>query len=137
MRDIQLGIATSTTEADHTHTINSVADHTHTINSVPDHPHTGVAEPAHSDHVIATEAAGSVDLSYGIKEIAGSTIMELIVNGETVASNYNGDQTDIVITGYTSTGANTIEIQPAVGQNHKGSANIDGKGTIFIEAKKW
>jgi hypothetical protein len=111
--------------------------HAHTINLVAAHPHTGIAEAAHSDHVIATEPAGSVDLNFGIKEIAGGTIMELIVNGETVASNYNGDQTDIVITGYTSTGANTIEIQPAVGQNHKGGISMVGSAFIFLEAKKF
>ena len=63
--------------------------------------------------------------------------MELIVNGETIASNYDGDQTDIIITGYTQTGSNTIEIQPKVSENSKGSVNMDGKGLVFLEARKF
>ena len=111
--------------------------HAHVINGVSAHPHTGVDVTAHTDHIIETEAAGDVDLDFGITEIPGGTVMMLIINGETVASDYDGDQTNIVITGYCGTGNNSIEIQPAVGQNSKGSTSMVGSGTIFIEAKKF
>jgi len=138
MLDFTLGVAASNTEADHTHTINIVPDHGHTGLAEPAHnDHLTPAEPAHSDHVIATEPGGDVDLTLGIVEVAGGTIMELIVNGETVASDYNGDQSDIVITGYTNTGSNIIELQPASGQNHKGSAFQIGTAKVFIEARKF
>jgi hypothetical protein len=128
MRDIQLGIVASDTEPDHAHTINYVGDH----------PHTGVAEPAHSDHVVTTEPGESVTVQYGIHEEAAGTTLELLVNSEVVASSYVGDQTDVRIDGYLSTGNNTVEIRPIVGENgKKGSCTIVSSAIVFIEAKKF
>jgi hypothetical protein len=122
--------------------------HIHTINEVPTHAHTAVAILAHTNHVIAnqiahgnhsivTQAAAMINISLGIVEILGGTTMMLIVNGETVASNYDGDQTDVVITGYTHTGSNTVEIQPIVGANTKGSTSVEGRGILFIETSSF
>ena len=138
MRDIHFQNISSDTEE----------DHTHTGIEQPAHDHAGVAEgahsdhsittqPSHGDHVIQTEPGADVDLDFGIKEIAAGTIMELIVNGETVGSNYDGTQIDVIITGFTQTGSNTIELQPVVGANSKGSADMDGKGFLFLEAAKF
>jgi hypothetical protein len=111
--------------------------HIHTINYVAAHPHTGVAEGAHSDHTIVTEAAADIDLTFGIHEEAAGTTLELLVNSEVVASSYVGDQTDIRIDGYLSTGNNTVEIRPIVGENaKKGSCTTLATGIFFIEAKK-
>jgi hypothetical protein len=124
---IGIGSNTASEDPDHDTIINAVSDHnTHVVET-----------EAGESLTVETEPGASVELEYGIKEIAAGTIMMLIVNGETVASNYDGNQTDIVITGYTNTGSNTIELQPAVGQNHKGSASQVGTCTVFIEAKKW
>jgi hypothetical protein len=111
--------------------------HIHTINYVADHPHTGVAEAAHSDHIVTTEPGEPVEVQYGIHEEAAVTTLELLVNSEVVASNYVGDQTDIRIDGYLSTGNNTVEIRPIVGENaKKGSCTILATGIFFIEAKR-
>ena len=112
--------------------------HIHTINTVTAHPHTGVAEGPHSDHVVTTEPGESVQIEYGIHEEAAGTTLELLVNSEVVASNYVGDQTDIRIDGYLSTGNNTVEIRPVVGENaKKGSCTTLASGIFFIEAKKF
>lgn len=129
LTDIQLGLVGSATED---------PAHAHTINSVADHPHTGIAEPAHSDHTIVTEGAADVDLTYGVYEEAAGTLLELIINGETVGSSYSGDQTDIVISGFLTTGSNTVLLQPVSSEvGKKGSATFIGTGLVFIEAKKW
>ena len=127
MRDIQLGVAASTTEPAHNTTINSVADHTNPITS-----------EAGESLTVATEPGESVAVQYGIHEEAAGTTLELLVNSEVVASSYVGDQTDIRIDGYLSTGNNTVEILPIVGENgKKGSCTVLGAGIFFIEAKKF
>ena len=64
-----------------------------------------------------------------------SPIMELKVNGTTISDNYSGDQHDIAITDYVSSGWNTIILQPKVGENKRGRAQLDGIVQVFIESK--
>jgi hypothetical protein len=116
------------------------AEPAHSDHSYPAEPahndHSYPAEPAHSDHVIQTEPGADVDLTLGIVETPGGTVMQLTVNGEEVIS-IDGDGTDIVITGYCNTGANTVELYPIVGSNTKGGATLEGRGIVFIEASKF
>jgi hypothetical protein len=113
-----------------------------------DHIHTHALIVAHNDHLVAsqagesltvaTEPGESVTVEYGIHEIAAGTTLELLVNSEVVASSYVGDQTNIRIDGYLSSGNNTVEIRPIVGENgKKGSCTILASGTLFLEAKKF
>jgi hypothetical protein len=96
-----------------------------------------VSEGTHNLHVVATEPGETVSVQYGIHEIAAGTTLELLVNSEVVASNYVGAQTDIRIDGYLSTGNNTVEIRPIVGENgKKGSCTVLATGVFFVEAKK-
>lgn len=76
------------------------------------------------------------NLNYGIQEDSdASPIMELKVNGTTVGNNYSGDQNDITITDYINKGWNTIILQPKVGENKRGRAQLDGIVQVFIESK--
>jgi hypothetical protein len=129
------------------HTFSEEPDHDTTINQVLAHPHTGVAEgahsdhtdpsiAAHSDHVITTESGATVDLTLGIVEEAGGTVMQLTVNGEDVTT-VDGDGPDIVITGYCNTGNNTVELAPITGSNVKGGCTTQGRGVVFIESSKF
>jgi hypothetical protein len=113
-----------------------------------DHIHTHSLIVAHNDHLVSsqagesltvpTEPGESVTVEYGIHEIAAGTTLQLLINSEVVASSYVGDQTDIRIDGYLSTGNNTVEIRPIVGENtKKGSCTILAAGIFFIEAKKF
>jgi hypothetical protein len=123
--------------------------HIHDMVEVPDHstpgvyhgPHTDhgiVQQAAHSNHVIFQAVDFALDVLYQIYEVAAGTVMELIVNGETVGSNYEGAQTDIRIDGYMQTGTNTVEIQPiATEVDKKGGATMKGDGILFIEPKKF
>jgi len=123
--------------------------HVHDMVEVPDHstpgvyhiPHTDhgiVQEVAHSNHVIFQAVDFALDVMYQIYEAAAGTVMELIVNGETVGSDYEGDQTDIRIDGFMQTGTNTIELQPiSTETDKKGGATIKADGLLFIEPKKF
>lgn len=112
------------------------------------HPHPGVyegphsnhlvaAEPAHSDHLIIVDPGAPMEIDYGIHEEAAGTVLELLVNSEKV-NEYSGDQTEIRIDGYLTTGANTVEIQPIASElGKKGGATIWGSGILFYEPKKF
>jgi hypothetical protein len=111
--------------------------HVHTINSVGTHnDHITPAVGTHNDHIIPTQSGADVDLTLGIVEEPGGTVMQLIVNGEDVTI-VDGDGTDIVITGFCATGSNTVEIAPILGSNTKGGATLEGRGIVFIESSKF
>ena len=130
----------------HQHYIYIVADggHTTTINTIdplghiadfspgPEHDH--YTDIGSHDHNIVM-GSHEHGIEYGVHEEAGGTILELIVNGTTVANTYEGDQTDILITGWLSKGTNTVELQPKVGQNYKGRAEIFASVQVFVESK--
>jgi len=118
------------------------------LDTDPDHAHTHSLIAAHNDHLVAsqagesltvaTEPGESVTVQYGIHEVAAGTTLELLVNSEVVASSYVGDQTDIRIDGFLSTGNNTVEIRPIVGENgKKGRCTIVSSAILFVEAKKF
>jgi hypothetical protein len=113
----------------------------------PDHDHGGVAVdahsdhlmdaiPAHADHLIAAVTGISVNLIYGIIEIAGGTTLELFINGEKIGE-YATPQTELRIDGYLHKGTNTVQLQPIEGQNVKGSAEIQSSGLLFVEPIKF
>ena len=111
--------------------------HAHTINYVGTHnDHVTPAVGTHNDHVIVSAPAETIDLTLGIVEEPGGTVMQLTVNGEDVTT-IDGDGTDIVITGYCNTGSNTVELAPIVGSNTKGGASLEGRAILFLEAKKF
>jgi hypothetical protein len=60
----------------------------------------------------------------------------LYVNDVLVANTYIGDQSNINITGWVSTGSNTVKLQPIVGDNAKGRAEISSINTVFLENLK-
>jgi hypothetical protein len=107
------------------------------VTELPHNDHSIPAEPAHEDHIIVTEPGGSVDISFGVHEEAAGTVLELLINNN-VIDEYSGDQTEIRVDGYLSSGTNTIEIQPVAAETgKKGSATISASGILFIEPKKF
>jgi hypothetical protein len=111
--------------------------HIHTGEEELDHPHAGILEAAHADHVIEVDVADPIDLLFDIHEIAGGTVMELIVNGEKVGE-YATAQNEIRIDGYLNTGSNTIELQPIVTEiDKKGGATIKSTAILFYEPRKF
>jgi hypothetical protein len=115
----------------------SVEGHIHTGIAELDHPHGTPAIVGHIDHGIVADAGGGVSTSYGIHEEPAGTVLELLINSE-ILGQYSGDQKEVRIDGYLTTGTNTIEIQPITSElNKKGSATIWGSGILFIEPKKF
>jgi hypothetical protein len=118
--------ATYNEDPAHGLTINTIDDHDdHSIDTLNDFSLT----VPDTD----TEPDFSLPLTYGMYEGASGTIMELIINDVTVGSAYDGDMTDLNIRGYLQNGNNNVILQPAVGQNHKGSAQLDSKIKVFMD----
>lgn len=106
--------------------------HVHSV-KVPNHAHS-VSLPDHDHNVIL--GSHEHTLNYGIKqESLGAPTLELIVNGDTVANNYTGSQTDINIAGYMSTGWNTVELQPKTGTTARLRAQLDAFVKVFVESR--
>jgi hypothetical protein len=121
-----LGVAAADDPA-HIHTINSVGDHSdHSISTLDDF---SLSVP-NTD----TEPDFSLPLTYGMKEIPGGTVMQLIVNGVEVGT-YDGDATDVKIRGFLSNGNNNVILQPIVTANEKGSAQLDATIKVFIDTE--
>ena len=127
--------------------VESVDGHIHDGVEELDHGHTGIPEAAHSDHVVAAESAhadhsivgvagASVETIYSIYEEAAGTTLELLVNDEKVGE-YSTAQTEIRIDGFMNTGNNTAALQPIVGENKKGGADIKANGVLFVEPVKF
>ena len=120
-----------TYEIDHTHGVTYEDSHGHTVpdsSTEPDHEHAGgdtSTEPDHDHSVI-----------YSIHYIPGGTTLELYVGDELVGNNYVGDQSGINITGWITTGSNSITLKPVVGDNVKGRAKLSATATVFLENLK-
>ena len=121
------------TEPNHIHTVpnsDTEPDHWHAIGTgtEPNHAHTVPDSDTEPNHAHTTD--------YGVSLQGSGTILELIVNDVTVSDDYEGDQSNINITGWVGTGINTVKLQPKVGQNYKGRAEISSIATIFLENLK-
>ena len=62
--------------------------------------------------------------------------LELLINDEKVGE-YTTPQTELRIDGYLSSGGNTVQLRPIVGQNVKGGAEIQASGMLFVEPVKF
>ena len=122
------------TAGGHTTTINTIDPLGHIADFSPGPEHDHYTDIGSHDHNIVM-GSHEHEIEYGVHEEASGTILELIVNGTTVANTYEGDQTDILITGWLSKGTNTVELQPKVGQNYKGRAEIFASVQVFVESK--
>jgi hypothetical protein len=121
----------------HIHDGNEEADHDHQGVAELDHSHITVAVVGHVDHAIPTESGAPLTIDYGIHEELAGTVLELVVNGEIVGE-YSGDQTEIRIDGYLTSGSQTIEIQPIASEvGKKGGASIWASGVLFVEPKQF
>jgi hypothetical protein len=110
--------------------------HLHDAETQGEHPHTGVEYLGHEDHDIEPEEDFTLSIKYDIHEEPPGTTLELLVNGEKIGE-YTTPQSEIRIDGYLNTGNNVVELQPIVGQNKKGGANISSSGLLFVEPQKF
>lgn len=152
-QELSTKVHTHTVNIDHAHSESSEPDHSHSenwevnhdhdlsIGTEPNHNHSvpnANTEPDH-DHTVPdsnTESDHDHTTDYGVHEEAGGTTLELYVNDVLVANNYVGNQENINITGWITTGYNTIKLQPIVGDNVKGRAEISSLNTVFLENLK-
>ena len=93
----------------------------------PDHKHTVPDTSA--------EPGGEVTLKYGIYNAASGDALELLINDEKVGD-FVGSQTGINITGWVTTGNNSVELQPKISDNVKGHASVSAIATVFLETLK-
>jgi len=99
------------------------ADHNHNV-TIPNHTH---------DVLLGSHNHSN---NYGIQEDTDTApVMELKVGSTVIGSAYSGNQQDIDITAYVTTGWNTVLLYPAVGQNKRGRAQLDSVIQVFIESK--
>ena len=133
----------SDTFAAHAHTENTEADHAHTVpnsSSAPVHAHTvpnSSSAPVHAHTVPDTSAVPAEDviIEYGLYSVAGGDALELLINDEKVGE-YVGAQSGINITGWISTGHNSVELQPISTDIVKGRAKLSAIATVFLENLK-
>ena len=113
----------------HAHSESTEPHHWHVVgtDTEPNHAHSVPDSNTEPDHEHTTD--------YGVHEEAGGTTLELYINDVLVANNYVGDQENINITGWVSKGTNTVKLQPIVGDNVKGRAEMVGIAHVFIESK--